>query len=129
MSCETFTTEIDGNKYAYTQLSATNSLTLKFELAGIAGKAIADLVPHMGESSDKQIKAFGEALSDIFKVNDPEKVVNLIKRIMVPAFRNGKRIEFDDDFTGNMSEMYNVLLWILKKEFGDFLGGVESMIK
>lgn len=127
MNCETFTTEINGRAYSYTQLPATKSLILKYSLAGIIGSAVTDIIPYLGKSKNEQTKAFGDAMVKIFSNNEPEEIVALIKKVMVPAFCDGERIDIDKHFTGEASEMYQVLLWILKQEYGDFFTGVGAM--
>lgn len=127
MSCETFTTNIDGNDYAYTQLTASKSLTLKYRLAGMLGSAVTDIVPAVGKSDEVQVEAFGKAVQDVFSKNDPEKVVDVITKIFVPAFRNKERIDMDRDFTGNTGEMYKALFWILGCEYGNFIKGLGEL--
>ena len=127
MNCETFTTEINGHKYTYTQLPASKSLSLKYLLAGILGSAITDILPYIGSSKEEQTKAFGDAMVNIFSNNDPDKIVDIIKRIMEPAFKDGERINIDNHFTGETEEMYQVLMWILNKEYGSFFTGVGAM--
>ena len=128
MSCETFTNEINGHKYAYTQLTATKSLKLKFTLAGMLGTAITDVIPAVGKDDTSQIEAFGKAIQDVFSKNDPDKVVEVIKQIFVPAFRDNERIDMDENFTGNTQEMYLVLFWILKCEYGNFIKGLGDLL-
>ena len=130
MSCQTFTTEINGEHYAYTQLPATKSLKLKFRIAKVIGGALGEIMPAMEKDKTKegQMNAFGNAIQKIFMDNDPDQVAELIVRIFVPAFRGtgeeAERLNMDKHFTGNMSEMYEVLFWILKCEFGDFIEGL-----
>ena len=127
MSCEMFKTEIDGHKYAYTQLSATASLKLKYKLAGIIGSAIGDLTTALGKTDVEQMKSFSQAVEHIFAKNDPDEMVDLIKKILAPAFRDDTRIEFDAVYTGNTTEMYKALFWVLKQEYGGFMEGLESL--
>ena len=129
MSCETFTTEINDTHYAYTQLPATKSLKLKFRLAKIIGGALTEIMPAMGKdkTSEKQLAAFGNVMKKVFTDNDPDQVADLIVSIFVPAFRGigdeAERVNMDKHFTNNMGEMYEVLFWILKCEFGNFIEG------
>lgn len=129
MGCQTFNTTIGDNEYSYTQLSATKSLKLQFQLAKIIGGALGEIMPAMGKDKTKetQMKAFGNAMQKTFKENDPDYVANMIVKIFVPAFigegEDATRLKMDEHFTGNMGEMYEVLFWILGCEFGDFIKG------
>lgn len=127
MTCETVKTKIGENEYTYTQLPASSSIVLKFKLAGMLGKTIAELIPVVGKPKEEQMKMFAESVTEICSRNDPEKIMDLIRLIFVPAFCNGERIDIDKHFTRNITEMYEVLIWILSEEYGDFLGGVGSM--
>ena len=127
MSCETFTTEIKGAKYSYTQLSAKKSLKLKFRMAAVMGTAVSDILPAVEESEARQLKAFGAAIGDVFGNNDPDSMVQLFEDIMIPAFKDGDRINMDKHFTGKTLEMYEVLFWILKCEYGDFIAGINIL--
>jgi len=128
MSSETFTTEINGNEYSYTQLSAKNSLLLKFELAGIIGEATAVIVSALGKEDEEQIELLTKAMTKVFKDNKPEKVLSLIERIFVPAFINGERINIDTHYQGELAEMYQVLFWVLKMEYESFFKGAQDIL-
>lgn len=127
MSCETFTTEIEGGNYTYTQLSAKKSLKLKFRLAGILGTAVSDILPAIGKSDEEQMKAFGAAIQDVFSKNEPDKVLKLIEDILVPAFKDNERIDIDKHFEGNLPDLYKVIFWILGKEYGNFIEGINAL--
>jgi len=128
MSTETKTTDIKGNSYSYTQLSACDSLKLKFTLAGIIGAAALSSISAVGKSESVQMEAFSSAMVSVFKDNDPDKILDLIKRIFVPCFRNGERVNIDNHFKGEFLEMYEALFWVLKMEYGDFLAGARSIL-
>lgn len=128
MSSETFNTEINGNKYAYTQLPARESLKLKFTLAGIAGGSIVGASSAIGKSDAVQLEAFGQSISKIFEKNDPDKIIALIERIFEPAFINGERVNIDNHYKGEFSEMYQALFWVLKMEYESFFTGVQSLM-
>ena len=128
MSCEQFHTTINQIDYSYTQLPATQSLKLKFKLAGILGNAIGEITAGLGKKDAEQMKVFTSAIEHIFSNNDPDMIVELIKKILAPAFRDKKRIDFDADFTGNTQEMYQAVFWILKTEYGGFMEGLEGMV-
>lgn len=128
MSCETYTTEIDNHQYAYTQLPATKSLILKYELIGIFGNTIVDLFKTLGKSDDEQLKIFSKAIQEVFSDNDPEKMVSLISKIFIPCFKDKERVDIDRDFTGKFSEMYRVLAWILTKEYSGFLEEMQGLL-
>jgi len=125
MSCETFTTTINESEYAYTQLTAKKSLKLKFRLAGLIGTAMGDIIPAIGKSEAVQLKAFGEAVQDVFSKNDADKVLKLIEDIFIPAFKDGERIDIDKHFTGELTNMYKVLKWVLGCEYGNFIEGIN----
>lgn len=129
MSCETYTTEIDGSEYAYTQLTAKKSLKLKFRIAGLMGSAIGDIMPAIGKSDEVQLRAFGNAIQDVFSKNNPDTVLKLIEDIFVPAFKDKTRIDIDEHFTGDTLNMYKVLFWVLKCEYEDFLNGINVAVE
>ena len=138
MGCETFTTEIEGSKYSYTQLTAKKSLRLKYELLGIMGGAFSDIASAMDiedttsdaeefAKREKQIKVFGSAIEHIFSGSNPDKMVDMIETILIPAFKDGERIDLDTHFTGKTKQMYSVVFWILTCEYGDFLEGLDNL--
>lgn len=128
MSTETLTTTINENKYSYTQLSATESLRLKFRLAGIIGGAAGEIAQGLGGSDSEQIASFGRAMSNVFRENDPDEIISLIERIFIPAFVNGERVNLDKHYKGEFAEMYQALLWVLKSEYGGFLAEAQSIL-
>lgn len=121
MTCETICSTINEREYTYTQLTATKSLILKFKIAGIMSSSVKDIAAGMGKSEKEQIEYFLSAISIVFKENEPEKILSLIKEIFAPAFVDGERIDIDKHYTGNISEMYKALFWVLKEEYGSFL--------
>ena len=155
MSCETFTTSIEDSDYAYTQLPARKSLKLKYDLLGMMGGALSELakafenfdeeiesvqddfrdaIKNQDDLDEKriekrveQIKAFGNVIERIFAGNSSDDMVDFIERALLPAFKNGKRIDIDRDFTGKLKQLYAVLFWVLQCEYGDFLEGLEDL--
>jgi len=128
MSSKTLKTVINDHKYTYTQLSARQSLLLKFELAGIIGKVAGELATVLGKSDEEQMASFANAMTTVFKDNKPEKILTLIETIFVPAFRDGERVDIDKHYKGEFGEMYQALFWVLKEEYGSFLGDAQSIL-
>ena len=127
MACETFTTNIGGKAYSYTQLSARESLLLKLKILKVAGVSIRHIASAKGvNSSKKQMEAFSNAISSLVEGSSPEEILSLIERVFEHGFCENERINIDVHFENSMMDMYKVLFWMMKMEYGSFLAEAQS---
>lgn len=112
---------------------ATRALVLQARITKLLGPAMArfgDVMQGFGEnkSEEQKTKATAAALTalvEVFAAADPEGVAVLLSDIVNLAMirrADGKyyTADLDGDFTQNKGEIFPVVLWILREQFGDF---------
>lgn len=134
MACETKTTTINGLSISVTQWPIMTALRMKMRMAKIIGPAMGPLVA-MAENDTKLEVAITEALSAVFGSPDvdPDSIVSFIKDCCTAGgvVVNGKMVDdavFTEMFSGDgMGNLYAVLGFIIKTNFGDLVGGLGKL--
>jgi hypothetical protein len=133
MSCKTESKDIGDREYSVTQWPADKSMLMKFKLAKTFGASLATLMGASSNSKDKsendkeETKAFSEGISILFQNNSPEDLVALMKKCVVGAACNGKRItdtSFNELFSGDdLMEVYKVFVFVLQVNYSNLFKG------
>ena len=134
--------DADGNEQVYkvTQFPGEEGFNLLPEIVEMIGDSLAKLAT-MGNSGggdflDQDIDAslLGEALTVFSKKIAEKGGAEFIKKLLAGTTRNGKEFSkmgissnqtwsFNEAFTGNYSEMFRVVAFVLEANYKSFLSG------
>ncbi len=122
---------IDGHEYLIGQLTTTKQLKLLARLnrvlLGPLGNLAGDTDKEIELSKMKfDVKAACEALAANLT---EDVVVQIVVELMEPVMRDGKPIDFDTDFQGEMKHLFKVVGASMEAQFGDFFGEVSEKLK
>jgi hypothetical protein len=132
MSCKTEEKTINDADYVCTQFPAILGMQFKMELVSILGKALPDIMQMAAKkdsSNEDKAAALSAAATKLFETAAPEKVVDLIVRMLTTGHtkRNGDRItksRFDEVYAGdNMSEAYKAFGFVVMVNYKGFFKG------
>jgi len=135
MSCKTETKEINMHEYSCTQYPAIVGMQFKMELASILGKALPDIIQMASKkdsSAEDKVSILSTAASKLFESASPDKVVDLIVRMMTTGHtrRDGQIISrsvFDSVYAGdNMSEVYKAFGFVVQVNYKGFFKGQDK---
>lgn len=128
--------KINGQTYKVDPLLATEAILLQARLLKVVGPAV-DRLPEVlsaaaGGDETEKARANATAISafmDIFQRADPREIVGLVKDVVeiamvMPPSGQYRKVDLDGDFTGNLSAMAQVAVFVLQEQFRDFFSGV-----
>ena len=130
-----------GNRYFKTEpLLAMDALVLQGRLLKAVGPGVArlgDVLKGHGEDKTEEQKAASngaaiEALAAIFSQGDPAQLATLIKDVVeVAQIKRPSGVyetcDLDGDFTGQQKDLFPVVAFVLREQFGDFFGGLPGI--
>lgn len=117
---ETKTTEIGGNTYAVTLFTTSTSIKLLRRLVKVLGPSLAALFEGTSEFSLDDSGPITKAMSLLSDNIDKDDVVELLKDLVKNTRRNGSEINFDIDFRGKLTELFQLSVFIVKENYGNF---------
>ena len=114
-----FDVTIDNVDYKITQFAATEGLRIKAELLRLCGDAlsVAFITNEKGESELN----IGAIVASIFENLDKVDVAALLRKLMSRVTKGAYAIDFDQEFAGNYSALYSLVVEVLKVNYGDVL--------
>lgn len=128
--------KINDSTYLVEPILARDSLVLKARIMQVLGGGISRLPEIMQgagknktpESEAKSNAAAISAFTDVFVNGDPEKMANLVQDIVErakisTASGGWESVNMDRDFTGDDKGLFELVVFVLKEVFGDFLAG------
>lgn len=126
--------KINGKTYKVERILAKDSLVLKARIMQILGGGISRLPEIMqgaggnkgAEAEAKSNAAAVAAFTDIFVNGDPVKMADLVQDVAERAFiqtetGSWESVNIDRDFTGDDKGLFELVVFVLKEVFGDFL--------
>lgn len=129
--------KIKGKTYKIGEVLATDAIRLQAKLLKVVGTGVERLPTIFAgygkdkspEAKEKSNGAAVAAFTDIFVKGDPDEMTNLVKQIveMAQVKRDSgvyEDVDMDGDFTGNLSGMMELVVFVLKETYGDFFRGV-----
>lgn len=129
--------KINGRVFKTEPMLAMDAIILQARLVKLLGPAIdrvGEIFAGYGEKANDEAKAKSNAaaisaVSDIFGKSDPIDTANLIRDVTQVAMiqRQSKvyePVDFDGDFTGNLGDVFPVVIFVLREQFGDFFTGL-----
>lgn len=124
---------IDGSTYAVSQFSATKSLKMFHRLGKMIGPAFGALTggAALGDVANANVSAesFGAAIKALFDACDETVFERTVKDLLETTTKDGKPINFDLDFSGNIGSLFKVLAFVLEVNYSDFLGAIVALRK
>lgn len=114
-----FDVTIDNVDYKITQFAATEGLRIKAELLRLCGDAlsVAFITNEKGESELN----IGAIVASIVENLDKVDVAALLRKLMSRVTKGAYSIDFDQEFAGNYSALYSLVVEVLKVNYGDVL--------
>ena len=114
-----FDVTIDNVDYKITQFAATDGLRIKAELLRLCGDAlsVAFITNEKGESELN----IGAIVASIVENLDKVDVATLLRKLMSRVTKGAYAIDFDQEFAGNYSALYSLVVEVLKVNYGDVL--------
>ena len=128
MACKTETEIINGHTYVCTQLDAERALKAQLKLMRIMGEPIIELLSKM-EKNGLDDEAAMSSFSKLGKNLDSDEFFKMFVDFTSECMRDGQRVNFVSDFSGNLLESWKVFIFVLKVNFKDFFSGVRSLTK
>jgi hypothetical protein len=124
VSTATLERDIDGHRYAVTQLPAMRALRLLNRLGRVAGPALATLV----DGGAAAPGALGLAAEGLFERLPDEELEAIVKELLASARADGKELlpQFDLHFQGCMSTLFRVLSFALEANYGGFFADLVA---
>lgn len=121
---ETREKSIEGNTYTATQLPARRAIKLKVKLMKLFGPVLAQLFLTVNDSNEAEgkqnlVKAI-EILSEHIEENAFE---SLVLELLQGVRKNNMELTppvIDLEFAGNISELYQVLWFVVETNFSNF---------
>ena len=114
-----FDVTIGNVDYKITQFAATEGLRIKAELLRLCGDAlsVAFITNEKGESELN----IGAIVASIVENLDKVDVAALLRKLMSRVTKGAYAIDFDQEFAGNYSALYSLVVEVLKVNYGDIL--------
>ena len=130
--------KINGRTYRTEPLLATAALVLQARLLKTLSPALSrlgDIFQGMGAKDEAKAEASNAAaigaLTEIFANAEPQAIAQLIKditEIAVIQRPSGEyhSIDFDADFQGRLGDIFPVVAFVLREQFGDFFSAMPG---
>lgn len=121
MPCEMKSKMIDGKRWTTMQMSATRALMLHSRLLPAFLQGIGPVFASLGKPDAEQLDAMSQAFSAISKAIPPAEFVAIVKELCEEAAIDGKRVDFDQAFSGGggMVTCYKVAWFVLEANFSE----------
>lgn len=129
MACKLEKTVICGHDYTCTQMAATESIKFKFKMANLFGSSIADLMAMKENSPDDINSEIALLVTKLLSNVDPDKFIPLMKQIIGDCAKNGQRINFEQEYSGNTAEAYAAFGFGLMVNYKDFFLEIRHILK
>lgn len=126
MAVKMITTNIGGAKWEMNTLPATTGLSCLTQIAAIVGApagAAASAAKGKEKLMDLDVSIMGDAVAKMTERLAEPGTIDLVKTLLTDVRRNDKKIDFDDYFASNYSDLPSLIGWSLKENFGSFLAG------
>ena len=118
------TIEINGSRFETTQFSATKSLKMLHRLGKILGPSLSQLAGM--NQGDIQADRIGAALGSLFSNCSENEFESTVKELLTTTTKDGRQINFDLDFAGDMGSLFKLLGFVLKVQYGNFLNAIPG---
>lgn len=112
--------QIGDNAYETTLFTTTTSIRNFKRLIKVVGPSISVILEGQSELSLDDRGPLTKAISLLADNIDKEDVAALLKDLISTTTRNGQPINFDLDFMGKLGELFKVIVFVAKENYGGF---------
>ena len=123
---------INNNTYVVTQFPATKGIKMLHRLGKYISGPLSKIAnSDKGKLLDKEISLenIGVAIQTFFEECDENTFETTVKELLTSTTRNNKPINFDLDYSGNLSELMNILVFIIEVNYKDFFSDIGGLKK
>jgi len=116
------------HEYSVTQWSATKAMVMKLKLGKYLGSLAEDVTQNSGNMANTMLANIKKILNTV----NIEEFVGFIREVACAPARDGSRMvvaRFDEYFSGELMEAYEVAFKVLEVNYKDFLASVLSLRK
>ena len=114
------TITINEKTYVIHQMAATDAVAVQLRLLKLMG---GDLVKIFQQDAD-----FFSSLSKLDTEEVKDLIVKLVSNTPLVTDIDGKPVDIDNDFTGSLMALYELLWYVLRTNYEDFFLGVQSKV-
>jgi hypothetical protein len=114
MGLQTKFKTIDGKEFKCTQMSASDALRSQIYLTKI-------LSPFLSQLSNLTDKTALHLVPKLLAEVDDEKFFSFFQKTCEEAFIADKRVNFNIDFSGDLSLAYKCFVFVIETNFADFI--------
>lgn len=123
---------IDGVTYVCSQFPATKGLKMLHRvgrfISGPLSALAGDMKPGQKVTAmDLSTETLGKAIQAFFESCDEATFENTVKDLLTSTTRDGKPVNFDIDFAGQLGHLMKVLAFVLEVNFKDFFSGIGGL--
>lgn len=122
-SSKVVTKQINGNEYTITKIGAKTGLRIKELLLRSFAPAIGVFVDGLKKGDDllPEEQTFFTDIAIALVANMSElRLVDTVDKLLENVYCNGELVVFDTHFAGNYGELYLVIEFVLRENYGDF---------
>jgi hypothetical protein len=119
------TKEINGHNYQCTQFSASKGLKMLHRLGKILGPSLSSLAGM--NSENLQADMLGSAIGSLFANCSEAEFETTVKELLTTTTIDGRAINFDLDFAGDLGSLFKLLAFVLKVQYGNFFDGLPGI--
>lgn len=111
---------IGDDRYETTLFTTSKSIKILRRLVKVIGPSMAALFENKDEFGLDDTGPITKAVSLLSDNIDKEDVVTLLQDILSNTTKNGKPINFDIDFMGQINTLFKVVVFVVKENYGGF---------
>ena len=140
MACKQDSKAIGEHEYFVRQLPAKDALVLQVKLINMLGSGASEMAAGLKPDTDETevMRAIIGALYQVTAGKNPDEFMRDIVDIVCLANCDGKRItaggsnsdktySFNDLFNGHLTEIFEVLAFVIQVNFSDFIKGLLEL--
>lgn len=124
--------KLNGVLYRVEPMLATDAIRMQVRIVKMLGSAVdrlPDIFNNRKDNEEKSNAAMIAAFTDIFSKADPDEMTQLFKEIAELAQKRSPSgshdpVDIDADFSGDLLTMMDLIIWVLREQFGSFFIGL-----
>jgi hypothetical protein len=105
---------INGEDYYIKQFQGRKSFMIKTKLLNVVGKGALAL-----KEVDDPLTLIVSLVSAVFENLKPEESLALVEELLSETYKGNMKLNFDKEFSGNMSGVYKLAFEVVKLNYSD----------
>lgn len=105
---------INGEDYYIKQFQGRKSFMIKTKLLNVVGKGALAL-----KEVDDPLTLIVSLVSAVFENLKPEESLALVEELLSETYKGNMKLNFDKEFSGNMSGVYRLAFEVVKLNYSD----------